>query len=118
MKDVLFPIETEQAGAVLIVRPLNPEITYKSCGFFYQKVKELLKDVERPRVALDLSRVNIMDSMSLGGLVAIRNHVKGRGGEMAPAAARSSVRALFEMLNLEKAFRCYDTVEEAVKGLS
>lgn len=74
-------------------------------------------DDSLPKLVIDLSQVKYMDSSFIGALVAGLKHVLTKHGEMALVNVQSDVMALFELTRLDKVFKIYTTVADAVKSL-
>ncbi len=58
-------------------------------------------------VLIDMSRVVFVDSMGLSVLVSSLKHSREAGGELALAGLQPTVRLIFELTRLDKAFRIY-----------
>ena len=58
-----------------------------------------------------------MDSSFIGALVAGLKHVLTKQGEMALVNVQSDVLALFELTRVDKVFKIYSTVSDAIKSL-
>jgi anti-sigma B factor antagonist len=109
-----FELETERRGRVLVITPLANEITFKNTNLFLQSVKNLI-GVEQKYIVLNMKRIEIIDSVSLGTLVAILKYVKSVGGDMAITNVAPPIDDLFNLLNFQTVFRTFETVEEAVE---
>lgn len=72
---------------------------------------------EAPKLVIDLSQVKYMDSSFIGALVAGLKHVLTKHGEMTLVNVQSDVLALFELTRLDKVFKIYTTVSDAIKSL-
>lgn len=72
---------------------------------------------EAPKLVIDLSNVKYMDSSFIGALVAGLKHVLTKQGEMTLVNVQSDVLALFELTRLDKVFKIYATVTDAIKSL-
>lgn len=70
-----------------------------------------------PKLLVDLSKVEYMDSSFIGALVAGLKHVLSNNGEMALVNIQKDVLALFELTRLDKVFKIYDSIEDAIKYL-
>lgn len=68
------------------------------------------------KVLLDLSAVQFVDSTGLGAIVAIMKRLPA-SGVLVLAAARQPVRRLLQITGLDRLFRQFDTVEEALADL-
>ncbi|WP_017259063.1 STAS domain-containing protein [Pedobacter arcticus] len=74
-------------------------------------------EVTPPKLVLDMSEIQYMDSSFIGALVAGLKNVLSKGGEMALVNVNTDVMALFELTRLDKVFKIYDTKEEAIEEL-
>ena len=74
-----------------------------------------LIDSGKLSLVIDLTEVRFMDSSGLGALVAGFKKLSGRGS-FSLVGAQPAVRDLFELTSMEKLFKLYDNVAEAVKG--
>lgn len=70
-----------------------------------------------PRLVLDCSTIETINSTGLGTLVALLGQAQERGGTLALAALRPMVRELIE-LSVKHLFPMFDDVERAVAGLA
>ncbi|MEW6201633.1 MAG: STAS domain-containing protein [bacterium] len=113
----LFKWELNEQDGVTVIKPLCKEITFKNSKDFHERVKEVVAERDAPRIVLDFSEVDILDSLSLGILVAISKHVNQKGGKIVIASISTPVRELFSLLNFSNVFRCFDTAEEAVEHI-
>ncbi|MEW5946176.1 MAG: STAS domain-containing protein [bacterium] len=113
-----FQLETSDCGGITVIRPLVREITYRNSRAFYQHVRELVSGLEPFLVVLDLGDVEVVDSRSLGILVAISNHARQKGGRVAIARPTAPVRELFDLLKFDQVFSFFPTVAEAAGHLS
>lgn len=74
-------------------------------------------DVTPPKLVLDMSQIEYMDSSFIGSLVAGLKNVLSKGGEMALVNINNDVMALFELTRLDKVFKIYGSTEEAIQEL-
>ncbi len=89
---------------------LNQSDAFKS--FLYEA-----STLTPPKLVLDLAKIEYMDSSFIGALVAGLKNVLSKGGEMALVNISSDVMALFELTRLDKVFKIYDSLEEAINNL-
>src|SRR5205814_7156676 len=68
---------------------------------------------ERPRVVLDLSRVDQCDSSALNLMVQTHRAAAGRGGWLRLVAPVAQVRRTLEITNLTRLLGVYATVADA-----
>jgi len=67
-----------------------------------------------PRIVVDLSRVNYIDSSGLAVLVEAMQNVEEYGGKFALAGLQESVRSIFETARLDQVFLIYPHVDAAL----
>ncbi|TKB97900.1 STAS domain-containing protein [Pedobacter cryophilus] len=70
-----------------------------------------------PKLVIDMSNIKYMDSSFIGALVAGLKHVLSKNGEMGLVNIQDDVLALFELTRLDKVFKIYDSVEDALINL-
>jgi anti-sigma B factor antagonist len=79
-----------------------------------QKVAGL---VERSsRLVLDLSRVEFVDSSGCGAILTCLRQVNGVGGKLAICGVTRPVRALFELVRMNRILDIYDSRDAATKA--
>jgi anti-sigma B factor antagonist len=106
-------LETERHGRLLVVTPLVNEITFKNTKDFLHSVKSLIQ-TDQKDIVLDMKHIEIIDSVSLGTLVAILKYARSIGGDMAIANVSPQIDDLFCLLNFQSVFRTFPSVKEAV----
>ncbi len=111
--DESMDIEIQTHGDVLVIEPLVEEITFKNSRSFMKTVKDAI-GIKNKSVVMDMKHVEIIDSVSLGTLVAILKYVRSMGGDMAVAGISNQIYELFVLLNFQSVFRIFDTAQEAV----
>jgi anti-sigma B factor antagonist len=57
-----------------------------------------------PRVAVDLSALDLIDSSGVAALVKLYKGIKNNGGEVAMLGARDQPLAIFKLLRMDKVF--------------
>ena len=73
---------------------------------------------ERSRIVLDLSAVSFVDSSGLGALIACQRLMNTRAGELRLCSISENVRALFELMRMQRVFKVFDSREEALRSFS
>ncbi len=112
----MFSFDIRSDSGFVILTPLSKELTFKNSKTFLTKAKSLLEDHGRAIAVLNLSNVEIIDSMSLGTLVALLKHVKKIGGDLIVTNLADPIKVLFNLLNFKTVFQCFETVEDAIAG--
>ena len=92
-------------------------VEYKSLDA--SKVEEFLRKVSDDIVKsnknlIDLSRVDFVDSAGLGSLLSCLKRAKTNNGNLKLFGLTKSVRALFELMRMQKIFSIYDSKEMAI----
>ena len=80
------------------------------------KIQELVDDGGK-NVVLNLQDVDLMDSVGLGMLVALRASLMRREVRLLLSNVDRSVRSLLLITKLNNVFELYDTEDEAIAGL-
>jgi len=63
-----------------------------------------LVDERRPRVIVDLSALDIIDSSGVAALVALYTRLRAVGGQVTVTGARDQPLAIFKLLRMDKVF--------------
>ena len=69
-----------------------------------------------PRVVVDLSGTEFMDSSGLGALIAGLKATRSAGGDLRIAGPTAQVATVLELTNLDRVLRPYESVEAALSG--
>lgn len=64
-------------------------------------------------IIVDLSQVNFVDSSALATLVQAMKRCREQDGELILCGVRQPVRIIFELTRLDKAFRIFNSLEDA-----
>jgi anti-sigma B factor antagonist len=73
--------------------------------------------VERAsRLVLDLSRVEFVDSSGCGAILTCLRQVNSVGGKLSVCGVTRPVRALFELVRMNRILDVYDSREAAIKA--
>ena len=63
-----------------------------------------LVEQKRPRVTVDLSGLDIIDSSGVAALVALYKRIRAVGGQVTVTGARDQPLAIFKLLRMDKVF--------------
>ena len=72
-----------------------------------------LVDSGRPKIVVDLSGVDFMDSSGLGSLIGCLKTTRQAGGDLRIAAPTKQVVMVLQLSNLDRVLKTYDTAEDA-----
>ncbi len=71
---------------------------------------------EPQTVVLNLEAVGFVDSSGLGALVSVLKN-RGNGGDLVICGATGAVASMFKLTRMDKVFRVFGTVDDAVQAL-
>ncbi|MGY1705229.1 STAS domain-containing protein [Geodermatophilus sp. SYSU D00697] len=108
-----FETETTDSG-IGVVRPVG-RLNMVAAPRLRSLVGELVAG-GTPRIVVDLSRTESMDSSGLGALIAGLKTARQAGGDLRIAAAGEQVEAVLELTNLRKVLRPRPDVASAFAG--
>ncbi len=107
-------ISSEKLGGTLVVIANASRIDAVSAIQFKDALRAATDDGP-PRVVLDLSKVEFIDSSGLGAVVAMFKHLSVKGS-MELAALQPAVVKLFHLTRLDSVFTIHDTRETALSA--
>lgn len=107
-------IETRTEGDLLIVTPLDNRIDASVAPDFKGNLHVLINDGAL-RIVLDLTHVEFIDSSGLSVLISILKSLSGKG-ELMICSICNTVMTLFKLTRMDRIFKIYDTVEDAIKN--
>ena len=82
-------------------------------------VREWIKgqvEAGHARLCINLTEVTFIDSSALSALVQGLKHCRESGGELVLCSLPQTVRVIFELTRLDKAFQIFATEEEALQA--
>lgn len=105
----------EKGGDVVVLRVNGPRATQLQVAEFYEQIQP---HVERdsPRIILNLSEVEFLDSSFVGALVVVLKRCCGRNGDVKLCGLTQPLRTLLEMLRLNRVFDIQETEESAKRS--
>lgn len=109
-------IADERKGSVLVVSVNEKRIDAARSSAFRSFINDRVERGDL-RLVLDLTQVQFVDSSGLGALVFGLKRV-GTGGLFALVGLTPAVARLFGMTRMDRVFRLYPTVADAVAGNS
>jgi anti-sigma B factor antagonist len=110
--DLAFHERGDATVAVFNERRLDAEIA----GEFKKKMAEKIRS-GATRVAVDLSKVEFVDSSGLGALVSSLK-TAGKEGDVVVFGARKNVTPLFALTRMDHVFKMSASEEEALERLA
>ena len=107
-------VSSERRGDVLVLA-LTGELDIYTVPSFRETVDRLAKD--EPGIVLDLEAVSLIDSSGLGALVSLANQVGERDGQLGLLCPQQSLRRVFEITGLRRAFTFGTTFDELTAAM-
>ena len=108
-------IQTKNQGDIQIIE-LAGELDYHSSPELREKLGELTGK-QSPKILVDLSGVEYMDSSGIATFVEAFQKTKRYQGRLILAELTDTVRGVFEIAKLESIFEISPTVDEAFTRL-
>jgi len=99
----MFELSTGSSDGSKYVISVNGEVDIYSAPSFKESLYQSINDVTQD-IVLDCSGLTYIDSMGLGILVGVLKRVREKGCNMIIRNPRSTVRKLFKITGLDKAF--------------
>ena len=108
---MLIDVGVSAVGGWSVIAPIG-ELDLASVPRLRQEVVTLLGTGARD-VVLDLGAVDFVDSVGLGGIVAVAKRVRGAGGRFRVARPEPRVWGVFTLVGLDAVFECHPSVAAA-----
>lgn len=102
---------TERDGGVAIVH-LKGRLNMVSAGRLRDLISSSVAE-GHPRIAVDLTNVDFMDSSGLGALISGLKTTRQSGGDLRIAAPTEQVQLVLQLTNMERVFTAYGSAETA-----
>jgi anti-sigma B factor antagonist len=89
----------------------------KPCQDIEEQIDQLIRE-QTPKVILDLTEVQRVDSTGFGTFVMCSGRLKKAGGELRIAAASGMVNEIAHSSQISRIVKFHETVADAISGLS
>lgn len=110
-------IEARELGRVLILKPLTDQINSGNAHLFKSNVVDFIIK-EKFNLAIDLSKVEFIDSSGLSALLSTLKTISNRG-KMVLFGISSNVARLFSITKLDKGiFEIYPNQDKAIEAFT
>lgn len=109
-------LETDVIGPLLLVRIRSERIDAACAVDFKDKMRDVTREPP-PRVLLDLSQVEFLDSSGLGAVVAAMKALDGEA-TLELSGLRPKVEKVFRLTRMDSVFTIHDDAEQVVAGLA
>ncbi|MEI6733170.1 MAG: STAS domain-containing protein [Comamonadaceae bacterium] len=108
--------EVSTDNNVLLIELNEASLDASNAREFRDAIQLMMR--ERTRVVLDMEGVKFVDSSGLGALISCLRLLNGREGDFRLCAMSKPVRALFELMRIDRVFNIHNTREEAVRSFA
>lgn len=109
-------LQSETRGDVTLVTVLTDFLDVGNSPDFKEQMSVLLPGVRH--LLLDLSHVQFINSAGLASLLSCLKQLSRMGGDMKICAITSPVRALFELVKLQRIIEVCKTREEGLQAFA
>lgn len=114
-KDVL---RIEEGEGTIVAGVEAAELTSVVMDSLRSRLAQLIKSDGPTNLVLDLSKVRLIDSVSIGAMVVLLRKVKGAGGRMGLAGMTGHCLNVMNVTGLHRIFEMYDDVASAVAAMA
>ena len=111
----MTPIIEETLDGIVLAIPSDSLSGANVAGF--RKELEGLARGPQLKVLVDLSLVQFIDSAACSALLQFHNQMQARGGRVVVCCASASVRALFELVRMQRVLDLYPSRDAALAAL-
>ncbi|MBN2544005.1 STAS domain-containing protein [bacterium] len=108
-------LETGEQYNAVVITPKGKMMGGPDANKFHKTIKDFVDD-KKTNIVVDLGNINWMNSSGLGILISSMTSVRNAGGDLVIARPSKKINTLLIITQLEKIFKSYDTVEEAVNS--
>lgn len=106
------PIGESRVQNEVLIIPLAGSLDVSLQRAFKEELETLTG--KQTDVVLDFTTVTFIDSSCLGALVSLTRAIRGREGDFRLAGLSENTRSIFQITRMERVFKIYDTVEDAI----
>ena len=108
-------VQTEQSGAIAIVRVQDARLTYPMLGDFSAAVGALLSS-GRSDIVIDLKPVTYIDSATIGCLMDLYHQVRTAGGQLKLSGVQKRVETMLTLTGAQNFIEIHIDEPSAVKS--
>ena len=99
----------------VIVMQAPQRLNQASAEAFFEEMKPLLQ-AERPRIVLDCSQIQDMDSAGVETLLRCMEEAMKRDGDLKLATVAPASAIVLELMRADRLFEVFDSAEEAIRS--
>jgi anti-sigma B factor antagonist len=107
-------IKISRIQATIVIAP-SGDIDFREMTKIKKIIcEDLLRD--QPRFVLCLKKVEFVNYLAIGVLVAVLKTVRNCNGDLKLAEMSAPVRQIFSFVGMDELFEIYSTIEEAIEA--
>ena len=110
--DVSFEIRTENGVDVIDVSGQLDAFTTPDVKAEFKK----LTDSRRFKLAVNLAKVDYVNSTAIGAIVAVAQQVRKRSGDLKLFGMKDDIRKVFDLVGASKILEIFKSEQEALKS--
>jgi anti-sigma B factor antagonist len=103
------------AKSPVIVMEVPENLKHVEASAFFEELQPLLQS-DRPRIVLDCSRVQQMDSAGIEMMLNCMGEAMKRDGDVKLASLSPACAAILELMRVDRLFEVFETSEEATRS--
>ncbi|HEY6953473.1 MAG TPA: STAS domain-containing protein [Bacteroidota bacterium] len=107
---------TEEFHGKVCVLGLKGSFMGEPEATLFQERKFQLLEKDHVNIVLDLSEMTMINSSGLGSVISALVSIRDRGGDLRLARLNSTIHFVIQKVQLDRIFRVFKTVEEAVSS--
>lgn len=114
MSEISYRLEGADRAVLVVVLP--PRVVDDTADALLELVERRLPDVGGAGVLLDLSAVEMMNSIGITALLQVQDHCRRRGAGMGLAAMSGPIARFLSQLKLDKRFPVFGSIEDGIQS--
>ncbi len=104
-----------QYNSIYLVEIMIDELDLVKTPSISAKIKELLKNIEKPQIIILLDRLSYIDSTGISYLVMLGRELESLGGKMAVVCKRETILQVFDAVQIEKFIHLFPNIDASEK---
>ncbi len=101
---------------VLLLTPELDVLDTNNADAFRASSIGIINEINISNVVLDLKNLTFIDSLGIGRLISLLRNLKTRNGDLRVSSLSNTIKAIFELVRLNKIIDIFDEPEEAVRS--
>ncbi len=107
-------VDLERKAGVNILRLVGAALDVSTAPEFKTDCAMIVQ--ENPRIVLNLQKLDFLDSSGVGALLSLLRHAKTGGGDVRICCVPENIRALFELVRINRLFDVFEAEDDAVRS--